>query len=145
MYIYKKETNLPNLEGVAQKMLLPCPWPLKILKGEAGAFFEPSPPNLANLFLFCRCTNDITITSGYIWLFQSWKKWKSFPLQLFRASWIDWWYKIHNLCLIIMNPSQNDHFLTSKFCQSFMKIDQKMQILCYQLIFRRVYFFLFTL
>ena len=60
----------------------------------AGAFFEPSPPNLANLFLFCRCTNDITIISGYIWLFRNWKKWKSFPLQLFRASCIKSLYQL---------------------------------------------------
>ena len=40
--------------------------------------FEPSPPNLANLFLFGRCTNDITTISGYIWLFWNWKNEKAF-------------------------------------------------------------------
>ena len=73
-----------------------------------GAFFEPHPPNLASLFLFCRCINDITITSGYIWLFKSRKNWKSFPLQLFRASCFIWvWNKNHfpNSHLKIWNPS----------------------------------------
>ena len=37
----------------------------------AGAFFEPSPPNLANLFLFCRSAIGISITFGNIWLFKS--------------------------------------------------------------------------
>ena len=60
----------------------------KLLKGVAGAFFEKHPPNLAKLFVFCRSIIDITITFGYMWLYEIWKKWKSFPLHIFRASWI---------------------------------------------------------
>ena len=56
-----------------------------------GAFFEQYPPNLAKLFVFCRSTIDITITFGYVWLYKIWKKWKSFPLHMFRASCIGYW------------------------------------------------------
>ena len=55
----------------------------------AGACFEQLSQNVANLFLFCRSTIDINTTFGCIWLSESWKKWKSFPLHMFRASWIN--------------------------------------------------------
>ena len=41
-----------------------------------------------SFFVFCRSTIDITITFGFMWLYRIWKIWNSFPLHMFRASWI---------------------------------------------------------
>ena len=41
--------------------------------GVAGPIFEPGPKNFVKMHNFERCTNDVSMSFGYLYWFQIWK------------------------------------------------------------------------
>ena len=64
--IYKKYMLDQNLEGLAQKVMLPRPSEVQNWKGMAGLIFEPGPWNSVQILIFQRSSNDIYITFWYL-------------------------------------------------------------------------------